>query len=124
MQNTVRIPNNQFFDYAYFDTDIPANSMTKIVKENIISDYQQNGVRGADITVIPKDLKYLNGTIALAWQNGEILQVGDIVQVENEQDNELTESDSANSRMLFRVTGRTFKYNGEPTIYIELMSVR
>ncbi len=67
------------------------------IRENILNDYR-NGVATGNI-----DLFCGLGD----WANGEIIQPNDLVQFSKEN-------------TLWRVTSRTFKYNGAPTLSLEL----
>lgn len=67
------------------------------IRDNILDDYK-NGVPTATI-----DLFCGLGN----WENGEIIQPNDVLTIEGEDG-------------YWRVTGRTFKYNGSPTLSLEL----
>lgn len=76
---------------------IQSVSLCNTIRDNIIHDYN-NGVSTANIDLFCglKD-----------WENGEIIQPNDILTIEGEDG-------------YWRVTGRTFKYKGAPTLSLEL----
>lgn len=88
---------------AVTPVSIPTNELmqnlsdVRAIKNNILADYH-NGIPTASI-----DLFCGIGD----WRNGEILQPNDVIQLENEEGK-------------WRVTGRTFKYKGAPTLSLEL----
>lgn len=67
------------------------------IRDNILDDYK-NGVSTASIDLFCG----LND-----WENGEIIQPNDVLTIDGENG-------------YWRVTGRTFKYNGSPTLSLEL----
>lgn len=72
-------------------------SDVRTIRNNILADYH-NGIQTASI-----DLFCGLGD----WENGEILQPNNVIQLENENGK-------------WRVTGRTFNYKGAPTLSLEL----
>lgn len=88
---------------AVTPVSIPTNELmqnlsdVRAIKNNILADYH-NGIQTASI-----DLFCGLGD----WENGEILQPNDVIQLDNEEGK-------------WRVTGRTFKYKGAPTLSLEL----
>ena len=59
----------------------------KLFLKNILNDYK-DGIINAKLTVICGDYYDINGNKVIDWQKGEVLQVGDIVRVD--KDNEGT----------------------------------
>lgn len=90
-------------DSATTPTQVQTNELIQeektatAIRENIIDDYK-SGVPTATIDLFC-GLKN--------WENGEIIQPNDVLTIEGEDG-------------YWRVTGRTFKYNGSPTLSLEL----
>lgn len=75
----------------------------KIVRDNILSDYA-NGVPTATVDVF----------CGLGdWKNGEVIKPNEIVTFDDDIDDN-------GDKNYWRVTGRTFKYQGAPTLSLEL----
>lgn len=75
----------------------------KIVRDNILSDYA-NGVPTATVDVF----------CGLGdWKNGEVIKPNEIVTFDDDLDDN-------GDKNYWRVTGRTFKYQGAPTLSLEL----
>ena len=73
------------------------------IRNNILSDYA-NGVPTATIDVF----------CGLGnWQNGEVIKPNEVVTFDDD-------IDDSGQKNLWRVTGRTFKYQGAPTLSLEL----
>lgn len=92
-----------------------SKNISKEISDNILLDYA-NGVRTAKLTVIPVDYYDISGNKVINGNIGELIQVGDIVEVEGQKnkDGELIK---------WRVTGSNFKYDGEPLQELELMEI-
>lgn len=98
-------------------------NMYELIAENIIEDYK-DGIKTANITVNCLDYYDINGNKVKDWSKGEILQVGDIVRVDKDNDGNSAMKYADGSDMYFRVTGRTFRYSGVPLIDLELQEVK
>lgn len=73
------------------------------IRDNILSDYA-NGVPTATVDVF----------CGLGdWKNGEVIKPNEVVTFDDDLDNN-------GQKNLWRVTGRTFKYQGAPTLSLEL----
>lgn len=91
---TVSVPTNELMQgFGY----------VKIVRDNILSDYA-NGVPTATVDVF----------CGLGdWENGEVIKPNEIVTFDDDIDDN-------GDKNYWRVTGRTFKYQGAPTLSLEL----
>lgn len=92
--NAVSIPTNELMQNI---SDVTA------IRDNILSDYA-NGVPTATVDVF----------CGLGdWKNGEVIKPNEIVTFDDDIDDN-------GDKNYWRVTGRTFKYQGAPTLSLEL----
>lgn len=98
-------------------------NMYELIAENIIEDYK-DGIKTGNITVNCLDYYDTNGNKVKDWSKGEVLQVGDIVRVDKDNNGNSAMKYADGSDMYFRVTGRTFRYAGVPLIDLELQEVK
>lgn len=89
--------------------------ISKVISDNILADYA-NGVSVAKIDVFCGDLYNSSNTKVKDWSQGEILDVGDVVYFDDD-----LKADQ--SQRYWRVTGRKFKYEGAPTLSLELQEI-
>lgn len=96
--------------------------MYDLISENIVNDYS-NGIRTATISINCTDYYDVQNNKVKEWANGEILQVGDIVRVDKDNDgNSIMEYDNRQS-VYWKITGRNFRYSGVPLIDLELQEI-
>lgn len=91
-------------------TTIDGKEITEIVKGNILNDYS-NGISNGTLVVSCSDFYNENGDRIVNSANGELISVGDIVQVEGDS-------------RYWRVTGSKFRKEGCPFNDLELMEVK
>lgn len=103
---------NPFSYLIQTDTRIGDSKIVDIIANNIISDYS-NGVASAKIDIFCDDYFDLNNKKVIDWDNGEIIDVCNIVYFDDDLYTDGTQR-------YWKVTGREFKYNGAPTISLEL----
>lgn len=96
-------------------TKIGTNLLSSQISNNILSDYA-NGVSIATIDIFCGDLYNSSNVKVKDWSKGEIINVGDIVYFDNDLRADKTQR-------YWRVTGRDFKYNGAPTLLLELQEI-
>ena len=65
-----------------------------------------------------------NGEIIKNWSNGEILEIGDIIRVDKDNNGNSLWKYSNGSEMYWRVIGRNFRYAGVPLIDLQLQEVK
>lgn len=80
------------------------------IAKNLISDYS-NGIKTNRLSVSCVDYYYVDGSQAKDWGNGEIIQIGELVKITDDN-------------TIWRVTGRNFRKVGVPMIDLELQEVR
>lgn len=103
--------------FSYGDLPFEINSSKLIqtqdviqrINSNIQNDYSK-GIKTANITISCSDYYYLDGMLAKDWLNGDIIQVGEIVKFDGDDN-------------IWRVTGRNFRKNGVPMLDLELREV-
>lgn len=79
--------------------------ITDVIKQRVLSDYA-TGIGCGKVDLFVADCYYSDGSRAKEWRNGEMLDLGDLVQL-----------DGSNS--IYRITGRSFNYAGSPMLKIE-----
>lgn len=93
------------------------------IANNIIEDYK-NGISLAKITISCSDMFNIQGNKVKDFSNGEVLNVGDIVRVDKDNNGNSLWSYTNGTPMYWRVTGRKFRKAGVPMIDLELQEVR
>lgn len=88
----------------------------------IINRYYSNGIKKAKLTIIPSTYYYTDGTVAINWNNGEIPQTGQMIRVLNKDGNAYLKDKNGND-LIFRVTGRKLRYEGQFFIDLELQEI-
>lgn len=112
--------NSELFcsDYGYGKV-----YMYDMIINNILSDYK-NGIRTISTSVICGDYYDTNGEMAKNWSNGDILKVGDIVQLDKDNVGTSMLTYPNGEPMSFKVTSRRFKKEGVPVVDLELQEVK
>ena len=114
--------NNEIYDFEILDNPLlqvgaKFNNIeiADLIKTNLLKDYK-NGIATAQIDVFLTDMFNSNGEIIKNYKNGEILDVGDIIYLEDDKY-------ADGSQRYWRITGRHFKYAGSPILNLELQEV-
>lgn len=102
------------------DADYP---LFQYMAENVGDDYN-NGISTAKLISICADLYDENGTKIKDWSKGETYEVGDIVQVNKDNNGNSLWTYANKEPMLWRVTGRNFHKEGVPLVDLELQEVK
>lgn len=118
--NTLSIQSNKMIQQ---DTKYSNKKISEIIKNNIKDDYS-SGIADASITIACSNYYDINGNLAKDWSKGEIIQVGDIVRIDKDNEGNSTSSYKDGTPKLWRVTGRTFRKQGVPLIDLELQEIR
>lgn len=104
------------YDYGYSGTYASTlgsynyESLYDVIFNNIIKDYQY-GIKTSTLTVPCSDFSDGVKNDSINWENGDVLQVGDCVNVDGHKGN-------------WMISGRTFRYSGVPMIDLELQECR
>ena len=118
--NTIEIASNELMqDGATFND----KSIMSTIGNNILDDYS-NGISNASTTISCSNYYDINGNLVKDWSKGEIIQVGDIVRIDKDNEGNSASSYKDGTPKLWRVTGRTFRKQGVPLIDLELQEIR
>lgn len=110
-------------DTYYVDWDNSINiDMYDIISQNIIDD-NLKGIKTAKITVNCGDYYDIKGNKVKDWGSGDIIEIGDIVQINKDNFNNSAVITSDRDVVNFKVTGRTFRNQGVPLLDLELMEI-
>lgn len=104
------------------NTSIGDIHMYDFIQSNILSDYK-NGIITGTISVPCLDYNDINGNKIKDWTKGEVIEVGDVVRIDNENGNSMYKYKNGKD-MYFEVTGRTFRKNGIPLLDLELRETK
>lgn len=107
-------------NYQYANSVI---SMYDMIANNVINDYSK-GIGTASISVVCANYYDLNDNLTIDWRKGEILQIGDIVQVDKDNNGTSAVAYANGEPMRFKITGRKFRKEGVPMLDLELQEVR
>lgn len=118
--NLLEIGSNELMQEG---TNFDNKSIMSTIANNILDDYS-NGISNASITVACSNYYDINGNLAKDWSKGEIIQVGDIVRVDKDNEGNSASNYKDGTPRLWRVTGRTFRKQGVPLIDLELQEIR
>lgn len=94
-----------------------------MVAENIIEDYS-DGVITAKVEVNDLDIYNAKGEKVRSFEKGETFELGDIVRVDDDNNDTPLWKDKNGNPLLFQVTGITHEYDGEPYQELELRQVK
>lgn len=92
-----------------------STTLTTKIKNDIFADYS-NGVSNGSVEIFCGDAYLANNTKQLDWQQGQIIKPNDIVYFDNDLKPD-------NTQRYWRITGRTFNYNGAPSMKLELREI-
>lgn len=104
-------------------TMLSDTNISTIIQNNILEDYK-NGILTAEINVNCLDYYDINNNKIKDWSKGQILQVGDIVRVDNDNMGNSSIKYKNGRDIYFKITGRRFIKTGVPSIDLELQEVR
>lgn len=108
---------------AKIQTQKGEETLANYVGLNILEDYK-NGVSTAKLTSVCADLYDENGTKIRDWSKGETYEIGDIVQIDKDNNGTPLWTTSSKEPMLWRVTGRNFHKEGVPLVDLELQEIK
>lgn len=107
---------------VYYKRDNEQENIYNLISNHISTDYQY-GIRTAKVTVGCRD--YYSGVTRIKkWEEGDILEVGDIVKINKDNNGNSRFLDANGNIIYWQVTGRTFRYAGAPYIDLELQEVK
>ena len=120
MKNVVSIKTNELmYEVEWENTDI-----MDVIKGNIIEDYA-NGIKFCDLKVIPSNLYWSNGTQIKNWANGDILDIGDIVTILDENGESILYYDENKTQPYrFKVIDIKTIYEGQVLLELKLQECK
>lgn len=122
--NNARINTNDIFKAgAYRIVNGERKRMTEIVKDNIINDYKVGGVKTVDLNVFVTNVKNINGVTKKFVDKGDLLQINDVCRIDD-LDGKSIYKDANGDPIYFKILSRTFRYEGQPTIELQLQEVK
>ena len=113
-QNEIFIPYNEF---------ITSQAVGDALSQRIIADYEK-GISTAKLTISCLNMYYTDGDLAKDFSKGEILQVGDYVRIDKDQQGNSKFRRNNYRPYLWKVVGRKFKYSGVPLIELTLQEAK
>ncbi len=107
--------------YTRISTNNTINQYS-LIAENIINDYSE-GIYTTELTIGCLDYYYADGSLAKDWSNGEIFKIGEIVRIDKDNEGTSLYKYKNGQNRYWKITGRTFRYEGVPMIDLELQQV-
>lgn len=124
-KNIISIQGNELFSAgAYRIVNGAQKLMTDIVTENILSDYKTGIVSATQEMVGCLDLQNEAGETVKAIANGELLQIGDIVRVDTDDNDTPILNQADGTPRIFRIKGRKFSYDGRPMLSLVYQEIK
>ena len=91
--------------------------------QNILNSYD-DGIHTANISIGCLDIYDISGNKVKDWSLGEIIEIGDIVRVDRDNENNSLWKYHNGEPMYWKVTGRNFRKVGVPMLDLELQEVK
>lgn len=122
--NILSVKKNEMLDAgAYRTIGATDTLMTDLIKASILADYANGVMSAAQKEIACTDLYYIGGTIAKTFANGQILQVGDIVRVDSDNEGTSISHKQSGAVRYFRVLGRAFSKTGVPLLALKYQEI-
>lgn len=116
----IEISNNELLQE---NTAYSGVKIADIIRNNILEDYA-NGIAVAESSVVCLDYFDVGGDMVVDWGIGELLKLGDIVQIDKDNLGNSAVNYGSGEPMRFRITGRTFRKRGVPMLDLQLQEVK
>ena len=127
MKNVCSIKGNELLENLVFSTSPDMSysyNQIQNIKDNILEDYQ-NGIKFGEVKVFPSDLYWESGGIAKSWQNGEIINNGEIIKLLDEKGESILYYDDEKTKpYYFRVIDIKTIYEGQVLLELKLMECK
>lgn len=124
MINSITLQSNEILQAnPYFEDSINNTTLNvkASIRANILADYR-NGVRTGKIDIIPNDYDDINEDTVYTWANGEIIRINDLIKVFDSEGNSYVDDNGYD--IIWRVTGKTLKYDGQVIMTLELRETK
>lgn len=120
--NGTLINDKSEFRFGLNDGSLVTGSIYSLIEQNVLDDYK-NGVDTSKISVCCQNLYFEDGTLAKDWNSGDIIEVGDILRIDRNNDGDSLWVYDDGNPIEWKVTGRNFRKVGVPMIDLELQQV-
>lgn len=126
MNNILKFNTNEILNHgAYCNNeniyDYSDMSMKNIIRQNILKD-TKGGIRTLEINVFLVNIKNINGDTIKNYENGSIINIGEICELFNNDD---TPKYLKNNKSIkWKVLSRTFDFQGQPLMTLTLQEIK
>ena len=110
--------------YFYYIDSNTGNrtTMYDLITDNIVEDYS-NGINTTTMTIACADYYDTHNNKVKDWKNGEIVQVGEIVRLDKDNDGNSVWEYNDRQPIYWKVVGRKFRYVGVPLVELQLQQL-
>jgi hypothetical protein len=123
--NIISVQGNELISAgAYRMINGEKKLMADIITQSILSDYSEGIMSATQEMVGCLDLQNEAGATAKSIAAGELLQVGDIVRVDSDDEGTPILTTSEGSSRIFRVKRRKFTYDGRPMLALTYQEIK
>ena len=128
MKNVCSIKGNELLENLVFSTSPDMSysyNQIQNIKDNILEDYQ-NGIKFCQAKVFPCDLYWENQNgLAKNWANGDILNIGEIIKLLDENGNSILYYDDEGTQpYYFKIIDIKTIYEGQVLLELKLMECK
>lgn len=110
-------------NFYYVDSNTGnRTNMYDLITDNIVKDYS-SGINTTTMTIACADYYDTHYNKVKDWKNGEIIQVGEIVRLDKDNDGNSVWEYNDKQPLYWKVVGRKFRYVGVPLIELQLQQV-
>ncbi len=123
--NIISIQGNELISAgAYRMVNGERRLMSSVIAQNILSDYSEGIMSATQEMVGCLDLQNEAGQLAKSIANGEILQVGDVVRIDSDDEGTPITTTSNGAARIFRIKRRKFTYDGRPMLALTYQEIK
>ena len=120
MKNIAVVKNNELMDNLTYNSQ----PIKDIIKDNILYDYVK-GIKFCNLKVFPSDFYWENNNIAKSWQNGDILNIGDVIKILDKNNGNILYYDVNKTQPYsFKVIDITTIYEGQVLLELKLQECK
>lgn len=123
--NIISVQGNELISAgAYRMVNGEKRLMSDIIAQNILSDYSEGIMSATQEMVGCLDLQNEAGATAKSIANGDLLQVGDIVRIDSDDEGTPILTTSKGLARIFRIKRRKFTYDGRPMLALTYQEIK
>jgi hypothetical protein len=123
--NIISIQGNELISAgAYRMVNGEKRLMSDVIVQNVLSDYAEGIMSATQEMVGCLDLQNEVGAVAKSTANGELLQVGDIVRIDSDDEGAPILTTSEGFPRIFRIKRRKFTYDGRPMLALTYQEIK